>query len=241
MIDLHSHLIPGIDDGARTLDDALALLKMAQADGITHTVLTPHIHPGRWENDKAIIKQNLHSLSSAAQAEGLTIKLGMAGEVRISAEILTMVATDQIPFLGQWQGANVMLLEMPHSHIMPGSDKLIQWLQKRNIIPMIAHPERNKDIMRDIKKIQPLVKQGCLFQVTAGSVVGKFGEVSQQIAWQLLEQGLVTVIATDAHNVKHRMPVLSEAKAAISNKLGENKAAQLFFENPWAIAASQFA
>mgnify|MGYP000076588338 CR=1 FL=1 len=236
MIDLHSHLLPGIDDGARSLDESLQLARMAVADGITHITFTPHIHPGRYDNSVNTIEPVFLKLQQALKDEAIPLTVAMSGEVRLSAEVLMLVAQNQVPFLGEWEGQKVMLLELPHSHIPPGSDKLVKWLLDRNILPMIAHPERNKDIMRDLDMIAPFVEMGCLFQITAMSVAGGFGVPAAQRSMEILEKGWATVLATDAHNLDRRPPVLSGGLAAARAVVGEEAANALVFDNPRTIA-----
>lgn len=236
MIDLHSHLLPGIDDGARSLDEALQLARVAVADGITHITFTPHIHPGRFDNSSATIQPVFEAFRQALADHAIPLSVAMSGEVRLSAEVLMLVAQNQVPFLGTWQGRQVMLLELPHSHIPPGSDKLVKWLMERNILPMIAHPERNKDIVRDLDAMAPFVEMGCLFQVTAMSMAGRFGVPSAQRAMEMLEKDWITVLATDAHNLEHRPPVLSEGFAAAQSIVGEEAARALVLDNPRLIA-----
>jgi protein-tyrosine phosphatase len=237
MIDLHSHLLPGIDDGARSLDEALQLARMAVADGITHITLTPHIHPGRFDNNSATIKPVFEAFQQALKDEAIALSVAMSAEVLLSAEVLMLVAQNQVPFLGVWEGMDVMLLELPHSHIPPGSDKLVKWLLDRHILPMIAHPERNKEIIRDLDTLAPFVEMGCLFQVTAMSMAGRFGVQSAQRAMEMLEKGWVTVLATDAHNREHRPPVLSEGYRAAKAAVGADEARALVFDNPRTLLA----
>jgi protein-tyrosine phosphatase len=227
MIDVHCHILPGIDDGAQNLTDSIELINIAISDGITHIVATPHIHPGRFDNNIATINTAYNKLVEWIKHTNTPIKLSTAAEVRISVELLSMLESNVIPYVGQWEGDNVMLLEMPHSHILPGSDKLIKLLLNNNIRPLIAHPERNKEIMADPSKIQPFIDQGCLLQVTAGSLVGRFGDSAQAIALQLCEQNLVTLIATDAHNKKHRPPKLAEAYTLLDKEIGGSYSQQL--------------
>jgi protein-tyrosine phosphatase len=208
MIDVHCHLLPGIDDGAQTLDDSIELINLAIADGITHIVATPHIHPGRFNNDTASIATAYRQVMRWVKQTNAPIKLSTAAEVRISIELLQMLEHHTIPFVGQWDGYNVILLEMPHSHILPGSDKLIKLLLNNNIRPLIAHPERNKEIMAAPEKIKPFVDLGCLLQVTAGALVGRF-------------------IATDAHNTKHRPPKLAEAYALLDREISQDYSLKL--------------
>ncbi|WP_373331814.1 tyrosine-protein phosphatase [Thiopseudomonas alkaliphila] len=240
MIDLHSHLLPGIDDGAPDLATALQLAKVALADGITHMVCTPHIHPGRYDNTPQTIEQALAELRAGLAEQQLALQVSAAAEVRFGMELMLAVKQQQIPFLGLWQQRPVLLLEFPHGELPFGAERLTQWLLQQGIQPMIAHPERNKGLLRDPSKIKPLVQQGCLFQVTAGSVAGRFGQPAQDLAERFLAEGLVTILASDAHNLEHRPPVLSEGLAAASALLGEAEAYKLVQDNPWQLAQSKF-
>lgn len=240
MIDLHCHLLPGVDDGPETMDEAVALCRHAVASGITHSVVTPHVHPGRYENDAHSIRAVVSELRAALLNEDVPLQLGCSGEVRISPEILPMVMAGQIPFHGEWDGHRVMLLEFPHSHILPGTDKLVKWLLQRNILPMIAHPERNKDVMRDISRLYPFVQMGCLFQVTSGSLAGRFGETAEQLAREIVAEGWATVLASDAHNLKARPPELADGLSVAIELIGEERALSLVQANPWKIVSAQF-
>lgn len=240
MIDLHCHLLPGVDDGPETMEEALTLCQHAVASGITHSVVTPHVHPGRYSNDCFSIARVAQTLKERLQAENIPLQLSFSGEVRISPEILPMVAEGLIPFHGEWEGYKVMLLEFPHSHILPGSGKLIRWLMQRNILPLIAHPERNKDIMRDISKLHEFVQSGCLLQVTAGSLAGRFGAIAEERAREIVSQGWATVLASDAHNLKSRPPELRDGLMVATELLGESAAIKLVQDNPWKMVSSRF-
>ncbi len=240
MIDLHCHLLPGVDDGAPDLETALDLARLAVDNGITHAVLTPHVHPGRYENTLVSLSPVFESFVAAVSEADIALELALAGEVRVSPEILPMIADGEVPFLGEWQGKPVVLLELPHSHIPPGSDKLVAWLAARDIQPMIAHPERNKDVMRNYDKIEPFIEAGCLFQVTAMSVAGAFGEGAHRRALELLDAGVVTVLASDAHNSKHRPPALEAGRLAAAERVGEAESWQLVRDRPGLLAQSKF-
>jgi protein-tyrosine phosphatase len=240
MIDLHSHLLPGIDDGPDTLEESLDLARIAVANGITHSVLTPHIHPGRYENDAASIAAAVDRFRAALVARNIPLQIGFAGEVRLSFEIMEMVARGQIPFYGEEHGYKVFLLEFPHSHLPPGSLNLVEWLLEQKIRPLIAHPERNKDIMRKPDKLAPLLEMGCYLQVTAGSVAGDFGETAQKIARQLLEAGTVTILASDAHNASHRPPRLDHGRDAAAEIVGAEMAMALVTSRPASLIVGQF-
>ncbi len=232
MIDIHTHILPGIDDGAKDLTESLALLKLAENDGITHMVATPHIHVGRFDNAIAQIQNDLQSLKQEALKEGINVKLAAAAEVRLDIELMAMVMANKLPFIGKIADKNVLLLELPHSHMPQGYDKFIQWLAKKNIRVIIPHPERNRDIQSNLYYIQHLKQLGCDFQLTASSIEGEWGENAQTIALQMLKDGLVNYVASDAHSVKRRPPILSQARNTVAQLIGEEQATALFVTNP---------
>lgn len=240
MIDIHCHLLPGIDDGPADLSHAMALARQAVQDGVTHSIVTPHIHFGRWENSKAGIRAAVMQFRQALADEKIPLTVGFAAEVRVCAELLTMVPEDQVPYLGNWGGQRVLLLEMPHSRVLPGMEQIVTWLIERGVRPMIAHPERNKDVMRKLSKLTPLIDLGCLFQITAGSLVGQFGGLAQERAVNLLEMGVVTALASDAHHADRRPVNLSEGREAAAKIIGAQKASELVYDNPLRIVGGQF-
>jgi protein-tyrosine phosphatase len=240
MIDIHNHLLPGIDDGAQNLDEALGLARAAVANGITHCLCTPHIHFGRFDNTARSINSAYQVLSKALKEQNIPLKLGRAAEVRFDIEVLTAIDQNEIPFLGQWQGEKVLLLEFPHGELPIGAEQLVKILRSRGVLPMIAHPERNKGLMRRPEDLKPLLKQGCLLQLTASSVIGGFGERAEELALSLLADDVVTVIATDTHHIKRRPPLLREAYTRIVELYGEALADRLVHDNPWTIAQEHF-
>lgn len=240
MIDVHCHLLPGIDDGPKTMEESIDLARLAVKNGITHAIVTPHIHPGRWENDKLSITRLTHQFRQCLAEAGVQLSIGMAAEVRLDADIVEWVMQDRIPFLGTYDNKRVLLLELPHSHIPAGAENLTAWLLQRDIKPLIAHPERNKDVIRKLDRIRPMIEQGCLLQVTAGAVAGHFGNPAQQRARELLEMGAVFVIATDAHNCQHRPPDLARGRDAASKIVGIDIAHRLVTINPYSLVAKQF-
>ena len=240
MIDLHCHLLPGIDDGPRTMAESVELAQLAVHNGITHAVVTPHIHAGRWNNDRAGIELLTREFRQQLAQAGVPLKLGFAAEVRLDAEILPWVEQDRLPFLGTYNGKRVLLLELPHSHIPLGTENLIAWLMQRSIQPLIAHPERNRDVIRKPDKVHPLIRQGCLLQLTSGAIAGHFGKPAQQCAHQLLELEAVFAIASDAHNNGPRPPDLVCGRDAASAIVGVERAQQLVTTNPMQLVEGQF-
>ena len=240
VIDLHCHLLPGIDDGARTLVEALEMARTAVGDGIDYAVMTPHLHPGRYENTRSSTEQPLREFRAALRKEQIALQIGVAAEVRLAIEILHLLEQDEVPFLGEMDGYRIMLLEFPHGHITHGAENLIQKLLDDKIRPIIAHPERNKDVIRDLTKIEPFVEMGCLLQLTASAVAGHFGEGPHRCARQLLELGVVTALATDAHNLKGRRPELREGMEAAAEIVGQEAAHDLVYKGPLAIIGDSY-
>ncbi len=232
MIDLHCHLLPGIDDGPQTLEDALAMARLAVANGITEARVTPHLHVGRWENDLASIEKEVQAYRRALADSGIPLQIGFAAEVRASYDIIPLIEAGRVPFLGTQDGYSVMLLELPHNEVPVGIDKLVSWLMGRRIRPMIAHPERNKDILRDASKLLPFIREGCFVQLTADAVAGEFGEQAARRSAEFLEEGWVTVLASDAHDTVSRPPRMAPGRDAAARIIGDEAARKLVEDNP---------
>lgn len=240
MYDIHCHLIPGIDDGARDEAEALSLLRIAVEEGITHVVFTPHMHLGRFDNFKNDIFDAFIALKLLAGKENIPLELAFAAEVRIDADLLHLFKQGKIPFFKGENNQQVILLELPHSQFPPGAEKLISWMVAQGITPLIAHPERNRDIQKSPELALKLKRLGCLLQVTAGSVIGQFGEKSQILAHSLLKQKIADVVASDAHNLKRRPPKLKEAYNFIAEQFSIEYAQDLFVNNPKKITQNLF-
>ena len=237
MIDLHCHLLPGVDDGAQTLDEAIALARHAVADGIRTACLTPHFHAGRYPaNTFTAVQQATRAFQDTLNTHQIPLTVRAGGEVRLSIELLDLIAQDQVPFLGTVNGYRIVLLEFPHQNIPIGADRLISKLFSLGMRPLIAHPERNTAVMAQPEKIFPFVAQGCWLQITAGSLAGRFGPRAAEVALHLVDNGWATVIATDAHDLVHRPPALSEGIAALRAKRGDEVAHRLGVDNPRLIA-----
>lgn len=238
MVDLHCHLLPGIDDGPETLDEALALVDHAVAAGIARAVVTPHILPGRYENTMSGIREATERFRAELSERRIPLEIGYAAEVRIGPDVLTLADRGELPTLGTVDGYGIVLLEFPDSHILPGSAGLVAAMLERKLRPLIAHPERNKDVMHDVEKIAAFVQSGCWLQLTAGSVTGVFGPRCRDVSRQLLQRGWVTVLASDAHNMAAREPELEPGRRAAEKIVGERASWRLVRDAPAQIAAS---
>ena len=240
MYDLHNHLLPGIDDGAQNLESALELAQIAVNDGITHMVCTPHIHLGRYDNTVETIKAAYTKFTQALKEQNIPLTIAFGAEVRIGPEILQLATQQALPFIGKQDGMDVLLLEFPTNSIPLGSDKLINWLFKQNIKPMIAPPERNLVFQEHPERLDAFLKRGCLTQVTGGAFLGNFGISAQNLAIRLLEKSAINIVASDAHNSAYRPPVLSNAYSKVSELSSIEVANSLFTENPKTIAQPKF-
>ena len=232
MIDLHCHFLPGIDDGPETLEQALELARAAVADGITHSVLTSHVHPGRYPNQRRNIEAAVDVFRVELAKAGIPLRIRAGGEARLCPEMIDLLAQNQLPFLGEVNGYRIVLLEFPHQLIPVGSIRFVQSLLKNKIRPLIAHPERNKTVMAHPEKIDEFTEAGCWLQLTAGSLVGRFGANAQQAAFQIIDAGWDCLLATDAHDIKNRPPLLSEGFAALKSRYGESTAQRMVIDRP---------
>ncbi|MCU7960024.1 MAG: hypothetical protein KZQ58_08510 [gamma proteobacterium symbiont of Bathyaustriella thionipta] len=239
MIDIHSHILPAIDDGASSVEMALQMLRLAAQDGVRLQCLTPHIHLGRYENSIASLQQAFDHFKQQVQQANIDIDLNLAAEVRIAAEIMPLVISNELLWLGEFKGRKVMLLEMPHNLIPVGCINMIQWLLKQGIQPLLVHPERNRELQQAAHKIQDFLQAGCLLQITAGSLCGHFGLPARQFSEQLLRQDHVFAIATDCHNLDYRPPDLAEGRQAAEQLIGVQAAAKLVHDNPASLFAGQ--
>lgn len=238
MIDIHNHILPGIDDGASDVEVSLQMAEQAWMCGVTHVVCTPHINQGYFDNTQQSIEQAAITFSEHLVAAGCQLKIAYAAELRICPEIMGWVNNGTLPFIGKWQNKNVMLLELPHSHIPAGTDSLIRWLLKNDVQPLIAHPERNRDILADYRKFEMLKRCGCLFQLTAGSVIGRFSEAIKYCAWKMLEQKSVNLIASDSHNLERRPNDMGRCRDMLSGHFENDYVTNLLENTPREITQS---
>jgi protein-tyrosine phosphatase len=218
MIDIHSHILFGLDDGAQTPEDTLNMAKQAAADGITMIVATPHHQDGTYNNPPEKVIRRLEEVNRLLGDHEIPLQVLAGMEVHVDGNVVESIQEGKlITYNGHKRH---MLLELPHDHVPRYIDKLIFNLQLAGIIPIIPHPERNRELREDPNRLYRLVKQGAMAQLTAASVVGKFGKKIQKCCDEMMKHNLVHFIATDAHNVGSRGVVLREAYEFIGGKYG---------------------
>lgn len=218
MIDLHCHILPGIDDGAKTMDDALKMARKAVSEGITYILATPHYKNGRWTNEKEDIVRSVKLLQAELIQQNIPLTIFPGQEVRIVGELIEDIANDKIQFIDEEN--HYLLIEFPTMSIPQFTDQLFFELQKKRIIPIIVHPERNQAILHDPSLLVTLIEKGALSQLTAGSYVGTFGKKIQKLSHQLIQANLVHFIASDAHNTHSRDFHMNEAYDKLGKEFG---------------------
>lgn len=245
MIDLHAHLLPGVDDGARSLDEAISLARLAVEDGTSVVVVTPHAG-GRDAAAPAarLTAAQVQRWTAALQAEldaaRLPLRLVPGMEVFVEAALFERLSqsdqTDRLPVLGQ---SRYVLLELPPHALPPRLPDLLFHLQAAGYVPLIAHPERNAAMVEQPHLLYEMVARGCLAQVTAMSLTGAFGPRVQAAAELLLEHELVHVIASDAHWFPERPTGLSTAVARAAALIGEEQARAMVTTVPRGVLENQ--
>ena len=228
MIDIHSHILYGIDDGARSLEDSLAMAELAVAEGITHILATPHHKNGKFENYKKDIFQRVERLQMELDNRNINLTVFPGQEVRLHGEVLEGIQKDEIVFVDEQK--HYLLIEFPTMSIPHYAESLFFQLMQEGIIPVIVHPERNQDIIEDPTILLDFVEKGALAQVTASSYMGVFGKDIAKLSSQLIEANLVHVLASDAHNTRGRAFHMKDAFEKMTKEFGKDKAA-LFQQN----------
>lgn len=209
MIDIHCHILPGIDDGAQSYADSLEMARMAVGQGIRTIVATPHHRNGMYENTKNDILTYTNDLNAKLAAENIPLQILPGQESRINGDMVSGLANNEI--LPMNESTKYVFVEFQSGHIPRYAKQLLFDIQVAGYIPIIVHPERNKEIMEHPSKLFDFVQKGALSQVTAASLAGKFGKNIQKFSHQLIEANLSHFIASDAHNTTTRGFCLQEA------------------------------
>jgi len=235
VIDLHCHILPGIDDGPETIDEALEMCRIAVADGIRTIVATPHCYKGYYANDTSTILPVYDLLQQRIIEEGIDLNLLVAGDIHIDPDLALFLKDN--PSL--CPGGRFALVELPWDSIPRYVGKFLFSLCVKGFTPILTHPERNRAIQLHPELVEEWVTSGAFIQVTAMSLTGEFGPKSQDTAFALLDWGQVHFVATDAHSPSWRKPVLSDAAGLLRERIGEEGARRLVEENPRRILAGQ--
>lgn len=198
MIDTHCHILPNLDDGSKSLQESLAMFDSAQKDGIEAIIATPHINPGRFDNHIDKIRKSTELLSEYISQTGHSFPLKFAAEIRLCPELFNWIECGVVPWLSYDGSKYHLLLELSTVHYPHGAFAICQRLIEQNIIPVIAHPERYRYWQNNPLDMLKFEKLGCEFQITAGSLLGRFREDAKQFALQMVRENKVSWVASDA-------------------------------------------
>jgi protein-tyrosine phosphatase len=228
MVDLHCHILPGIDDGAKTMEDSLAMAEMAIADGITHVVATPHS-----SENYVFDYPRIRELRDALQEKvGDRLQLATGCDFHVSPENVDRLKHDPARYCINQK--DYLLVEFNEFSIPPWMDQALHELQLAGIRPVVTHPERNRILRARPERLVQWARLGCYVQVTAGSVTGTFGSGAQEDALAWIALGIIHFVSSDAHNITTRPQRLQPAYDVVREKFGREKAEALFVENPLA-------
>ena len=232
MLDLHCHILPGIDDGATDLDMALQMARIAADDGIHTIACTPHIYPGMYDNNADGIRAAIAAFQAELDHRGIPLRLVEGADVHLDLDLVGGIRAGRVPTLAR---SRYLLLEPPHHVAPPRFEDTIFRLMLAGYVPVITHPERLSWIEGHYGVFQRLVKGGAWMQITAGSTTGRFGKRPRYWADRMLDERLVHILATDAHHPRRRPPLLAEGRDAAARRVGEQEATNMVLTRPQGI------
>ena len=229
MVDIHCHILPGVDDGATSMEMALEMLGCGQAEGIEIAVLTPHLKPGDGPEKEALHQERFAALQEAVCRAGLAVDIHLGAEIgfRFGLEEVARWPSGSLP-----GGGCLALVDLPMGPVPSGLEQGFFALRIAGFKAILAHPERHRPLVRSPDQFERLRQQELLFQIDAGSLTGRFGSRAQQAAEMLLERGWVEFIASDGHDLDQRPFSLAGARARVEARFGVEEARRLFVDNP---------
>ena len=236
-IDIHCHILPGIDDGSDSLETSLKMLHMADVDGISQIILTPHNKPWHKNIDHTRMRAKVDQLQDRLCQEGMDIRLYMGSELNYRNDLIEELDQGKAQTLANSQ---YVLIEFDpltdYDYIRSGVYALLMG----GYYPIVAHVERYKNVCCKMNRIIELIDMGCFMQVNAGSIMGQYGLSTKQLTKKMLKQNLLHFVATDAHDLNKRRPCLSKCAEYIEKKYGENSMRRLFYDHPMCVLRDEY-
>jgi len=237
MVDLHAHVLPGLDDGPRSMAEAVEMCRLAAADGTRALVATPHVMKGVYDVTREQILDGVRRLAEALSREKVGLRVLPGADIHADADLLEAARAGELMTVAD--GGRYVMIELDGQHLPSGVEQLFFALQLRGLTPILSHPERNVEVQRNPGPLERLVRGGLVTQITAGSLTGLFGEASARCARHLLKRNLAHLVASDAHSCARRPPGLSEARREVRRLVGEATATQIFESRPEAVLAGR--
>ena len=232
LIDLHCHMLPGIDDGAADLATSLEMARMAVADGISTVVCTPHILPTVYDNTGPSIRLAVNTLQLALRQAQIPLRILPGADVHIAPDLVGGLRCGRILPIAD---TRYLLFEPPHHVMPPRLQECVFGLMAAGYVPILTHPERLTWIDQHYDAVRQLAAAGMPMQITGGSLAGRFGRRARHWANQMLDEGIVDILATDAHDTQGRPPRLSEGREIVAERFGEEVARKMTLDLPRAI------
>jgi protein-tyrosine phosphatase len=229
MIDLHTHILPGVDDGAPDLATALEMARMAVGDGIQVMACTPHFMPGMYDNESNDIRRRVADFAARIDDANIPLQLVVGSDAHIRPDFLDCLRDGRILRLNE---SRYVLFEPPHNIAPKQLEDFLFNIVASGYVPVLTHPERLKWIENQFSVFEELSRIGVWMQITAGSLTGRFGARPKYWAEKMLGQGMVHILASDAHNTKSRPPLMSEALAIAQAAVGLDEANNLVLVRP---------
>jgi protein-tyrosine phosphatase len=237
VIDLHSHILPGVDDGARTIEDSVAMCRLAAAAGTTTIVATPHMLHPQYHVPGPVAQAKVEEVRAALAAANVPIDVVLAGEIHWSEDVPAGLASGEL--LPLCATRRYILFELPTSHV-PAPFRDVCWqFHLAGIYPVLAHPERNAEFCAHPERLEPFHDAGILVQVTAMSLTGDFGRRARKVSERWLEQGVVDLIASDGHSCRSRPPTMDAAAKVVRKLSGPTAEEWLTREAPRRVLAGE--
>ena len=229
-IDIHSHIIPGVDDGSPDLETSLGLLRMAAENGTTDIIATPHVIDVSTTLTWDAIRRYVEALQKEADDRGIPIKIHPGAETELNWDLLELIRQDHSAFC--LAGSRYLLMEMPSLMLPPHLEEMIYELQLLDIVPVLAHPERQMQLMEQPQKLLDLLHRGCVAQSNGGSLTGVFGPKVHNNVHRLLNRNMIAFMGSDAHNLRHRNTDLKGAREKLEQHWGAETATELLETRP---------
>lgn len=236
-IDIHSHILPQIDDGAKNIDMSIKMLRIAQQNGIYSIILTPHNKPMHHNASPEKIRSLTDELQEAANKKEIVIRLYVGNEIYYRSNILEILDERKASTLAD---SMYVLVEFGPMDDFDYIRNGIYQLLSGGFRPILAHVERYGSVASSVERVRELVKMGCYIQINAGSVMGQYGFGTKKFTRQILKQGLVHFVATDAHDDVRRRPCLLDCAKYIDKKFGEDYAEKILKENPEKVINNEY-
>jgi len=230
LIDLHCHIIPGIDDGPKLLEESLEMCRIAVSDGISKVVCTPHNTTGKYSNGREKIIRHVNELQAAINENGIPLILFPGCEIQLEPGLVARIREGELMTVND--SGKYVILELPGEALPHNMEEIISFFVFAGLVPIISHPERNPALIRNPEIIYRMVTLGALTQLTTSSLNGRFGSEIEAFSVSLLEHDLVHMMVTDAHSSTRRRPVFSEALNRLKRIVGEEAAMEMVREVP---------